>query len=102
MAEILDLQAYREKKAKEEVAQLAEELNEIIATLNIDTSPKPYYVPYDEMYTMSAYTYQVGNPITSISEVTDALTGAMLALDSLGKKKLADKIGDVLGVIFES
>ena len=104
MGKVVSLEEYRAKKLEAEVQKLSRKLSHMIDDLCIDMTPQPYFVPLDEVYDVTGYDYlseyQVGNPITDMSEVTDALTGAMLALDGLGHKKWADQIGDMLGEIF--
>jgi len=88
VGEIIDLGTYKEEKNKQEVDGLKEMLDEIMDELELANEIEAKYFepqPVDEMYT----------------EIIIALNDAVLKLDRLGCRKLADRLVDFVGEVGE-
>lgn len=106
MGEVISIEEYRASKLKKEVELLSEKLSRMIEDIDIDMTSKPYYMPSEEMidqYSLdfSSISYDHNShPVKTLAEVTDILTSTMLSLDTMGHRKWADQLGDILGDMF--
>jgi enoyl reductase-like protein len=98
MAEIIDFKAYvKEKKDKEdqeELDALKARVSSLMSTL--DLTPQPYFMSLEEMTMASNLTHHS----MDMSDIVDAMTQIMIALDRLGHDDLGEKMSNILSDIF--